>query len=214
VDSVRAAPPQAPPIDAEHASRLWRPVVAAAGKGKLTPPREAELLLGDPDPDALDRACALLQTWCWLRGLPPLDRLVAFPRTQGAVRPVMDYEPFFHALGFDVHTERVVMAYPWTKVREPTPDELLQGQHVVAANATTIAAFRFLDLELDLNERDAARGKRRAVPDRHRDWAGVKMAWQKQVTALEAQGMRLGDLRPPGLALYPPPAPRALLRDD
>jgi hypothetical protein len=146
--------------------------------------------------------------------LPPLDRVIAFPRTKGHVRAVADYEVFFEALGFDVHSERLVLGYPWAKVREPTPGELATADVLVRQHGADLRAFRFVDLELDLRERDAARGRRRPVPERFADWSAVKAAHDGALATLAPLGLRPADLRPAGAAPYPPQQAREPTRAD
>jgi hypothetical protein len=196
-------PPEPTPAD-EAGARLWRRAAQAAAKGKLLPPREAETLLGSPEPDALDQACAAIQRWCWVRGMPPLDRAIAHPRVQGPVRAAADYEVFFEALGQDVHTERFVLAYPWAKVREPSARELAWARGLAEGHGPLLRAYRLLDLELDQREQDAARGRRRPVPAGHATWEAVAAAREAHLAALAAAGVRPADLRPPGSAPYPP----------
>lgn len=195
----------------ELAPRLWPLAVAAAAKGKLLPPADAEAELraaGDTALDALDQACALLQRWCWARGMPPIDRVIAHPRVQGAVREVADYDVFFEAMGVVVTGERFVLAYPWRKVREPTARELAWAAAFTPAQSRLVRAFRFLDLELELLDRDAARGRRRPVPPGSPSWDDVASRRAALLAELAHHAIRGADLRPPGQAPYPPPLPR------
>ncbi|HUR62624.1 MAG TPA: hypothetical protein VM286_09710 [Candidatus Thermoplasmatota archaeon] len=191
-----------------HAARLWNLAAHTAAKGKLLAPADAEALLADPDVHALDRACAALQAWCWVRGMPPLDRAIAHPRTQGDVRRIADYDVFFEAMARNVHTEKFVLAYPWRKVREPAPRELAWARTILANHAALLRRFRFLDLELELREQDAARGRKRPEPAGHATWPQALAAHAGLVRELAALGIQAADLRPPGAAPYPPPAPR------
>jgi hypothetical protein len=179
----------------------------AAAKGKLLAPADAEARIAHPDVGALDRACAVMQAWCWVRGMPPLDRAIAHPRQQ-AVREVADYDVFFEAMGRSVHTERFVLAYPWQKVREPSARELAWARGLLLSHPALLRGFRFLDLELDLREQDAARGRKRPAPGTHATWADAADRHRALATELQALGVALTDVRPPGTAPYPPPGPR------
>jgi hypothetical protein len=192
----------------QAACRLWPLAADAAAKGKLLAPADAEARIAHPDIHALDRACAAMQVWCWVRGMPPLDRAVAHPRTQGAVREVADYDVFFEALGRTIHNERFVLAYPWRKVREPSPRDLAWARDLVARHHALLREFRFLDLEMDQREQDAARGRKRPAPAGHADWAAATERHRSLVAGLAALGVKVADLRPPGTAPYPPPGPR------
>jgi hypothetical protein len=197
------------PDRCDHAAaRLWAPTAQAAAKGRLLAPADAEAVLADPDVHALDRACAAMQAWCWVRGMPPLDRAIAHPRQQGPLREVADYDVFFEAMGRTIHTERFVLSYPWQKVREPAPRELAWARGLMASHPALVREFRFLDLELDLREQDAARGRKRPAPDKHPDWAAVADRHRALGEALHGLGVAVADLRPPGSAPYPPPGPR------
>jgi hypothetical protein len=196
------------------AARLWGLAAQAAAKGKLLAPADAEAHIAHRDINALDRACAAMQAWCWVRGMPPLDRAIGHPRVQGPIRRVADYDAFFEAMGRNVHTERFVLAYPWRKVREPAPRELAWARLLLATQATLIAAFRVLDLELDLRERDAARGRRRPEPTGHASWDAAMAKQRRLLADLQAVGVGAADLRPPGSAPYPPPSPRDPVRPD
>lgn len=198
----------AEPCD-HDAVRLWHPAVAAASKGKLLPPRQAELLLARPDVDALERACAALQAWCWVRGLPPLDRVISLERVQGPGLVVADYDVFFEATGRDVHNERFVLAYPWSRVREPHAAGIQRARELMAGHAAPLRAFRFLDLEAELREADAARGRKRATPAGFPDWKAAEARLLELAKQLRTIGVEHEDLRPPGNAPYPPPAPRS-----
>jgi hypothetical protein len=193
---------------ADAACRLFPLAVTSAAKGKLVPPADAEILLASPHLDAVEQACAALQAWCWVRGLPPLDRLVAHPRTRDPFRPVADYEAFYEALGWDVATERSVLAYPWRKVMEPTSAEVARAARLLREAAPPLRSFRRLDLELDLREADGARGRRRPVPEGFASWEAVAGARDRTLRELAPLGVTLHDLRPAGAAPYPPPRPR------
>jgi hypothetical protein len=192
----------------EAAAKLWNLAAHTAAKGKLLAPADAETLLADPDIHALDRACASMQAWCWMRGMPPLDRAIAHPRTQGDLRKVADYDVFFEAMGRNVHTEKFVLAYPWRKVREPAPRELGWARSLLAAQQPLLRRFRFLDLELELREQDGARGRKRPEPAGHATWPLAVAAHAALVAELAALGIKALELRPPGAAPYPPPPPR------
>lgn len=192
----------------------------AASKGKPVAPIETEAVVQAalaggrpegphdvPDDAALHDALSLLQVWCWMRGMPPMDQWVALPRTTGAARVVADYEVYFQSLGYDVHTSRFVAAYPWTKVREPAPAELSLAWQVHQDHGTEVAAYRFLDLELELLEKDSARGKRRPIPEGFASWDAVRDSRNAQGHALGILGWGPALLRPPGKAPYPPVEP-------
>ena len=197
------------PNEWDHAAcRLWPLVVAAASKGKLVSPAEAERLLSHVDLDAVEKACAALQRWCWLRGLPPLDRVVSYARARDPVRPVADYEVFFEAMGVDVTTERFVLAYPWRKVMEPSPSDVAAARVWVEGMEPALRAFRFVDLELDLREADAAKGRRRPAPQGFSSWDAAAGRHRDLLGQFDAAGLHLRDLRPPGTASYPPPRPQ------
>lgn len=189
------------------ACRLWPLAIAAASKGRLVPPSEAERLLAHTDLEAVEKASAALQTWCWLRGLPPLDRVIAHARARDPLRPVADYEVFFEAMSVDVATERFVLAYPWRKVMAPTPTGVAAARAMVAARGPTLRAFRFLDLELDGREANAAKGRRRPAPMGYPSWEDAAQHYSALLAELAALGLQLHDLRPPGPAPYPPPRP-------
>ncbi|HEX2066586.1 MAG TPA: hypothetical protein VHI93_07220 [Candidatus Thermoplasmatota archaeon] len=202
-------PGQAAPSEWDHAAaRLWGLAAQSAVKGKLLAPADAEARLAHPDVDALDQACAAMQAWCWVRGMPPLDRAIAHPRQQGPVRVVADYDVFFEAMGRSVQTERFVLAYPWQKVREPMPRELAWARSLLATEAALLRGFRFLDLELDLREQDSARGRTRPAPGLHAAWADAAERHRALANELAVAGVALADVRPPGSAPYPPPVPR------
>lgn len=192
----------------DAACRLWHPAAQAAAKGKLLPPADGEVALKHSDLDALDKACAALQVWCWVRGMPPLDRIISHPRVQGPLREVADYDVFFEAMGQDVHHEKFVLAYPWAKVKEPAPRDVAWARELMRSHQPLLRRFRFLDLELDLLEEDAARGRRRPVPSGQTTWETVKAAQQECLAELRVLGVSLPDVRPPGKAPYPPPPPR------
>ena len=192
----------------DAAARLWSKAAQAAAKGKLLAPADAEAILAHPDVEALERACLAMQAWCWVRGMPPLDRAIAHPRERGPVREVADYDVFFEAMGRNVRTEPFVLSYPWRKVREPSPRELAWARSLMARHTPLLRRFRFLDLEIDLRERDAARGRKRPVPAGHETWTSVETAHRSLAAALRAEGIDVADLRPPGTAPYPPPGPR------
>lgn len=198
------------PEPCDHdAVRLWHPAVAAATKDKLLPPRQAELILARPEVDALERACAALQAWCWLRGLPPLDRAISLERVQGPGLVVADYDVFFEAMGRDVHNERFVLAYPWSRVREPHAAGIARARGLLGDHAPLLRAFRFLDLESELREADAARGRKRATPNGFADWNAAEARLHAVMHELRTLGVEHEDLRPPGRAPYPPPTPRS-----
>src|SRR5947207_400181 len=94
-----------------------------------------------------------------------------------------------------------------------TPDErdhaaaALWGKAVPAA-APPLRAFRFLDLELDLREQDAARGRKRPTPPGHASWTSAEAQHRLLAEDLLALGVRPADLRPPGATPYPPTGPR------
>jgi hypothetical protein len=201
--------PAPTPDEWDHAAtRTWGLAAQAAAKGKLLAPADAEARIAHPDIHALDRACAAMQAWCWVRGMPPLDRAIAHPRQQGPVREVADYDVFFEAMGRSIHTERFVLAYPWQKVREPSPRELAWARGLLVTQQPLLREFRFLDLELDLREQDAARGRKRPMPGGHATWAEAADRHRALADALQAVGIAVADLRPPGTAPYPPPGPR------
>jgi len=196
------------PDEWDHAAaRLWPLAAQTAAKGKFLSPADAEAHLAHPDIQALDNACAAMQAWCWVRGMPPLDRAIAHPR-QTAVRELADYDVFFEAMGRNVHTEKFVLAYPWKRVREPNARELAWARDLMARHGALLRRFRFLDLELELREQDAARGRKRPEPTGHTTWPAVLAAHAAAVKELAALGVDAGALRPPGTAPYPPPGPR------
>ncbi|HET6399648.1 MAG TPA: hypothetical protein VFH47_08865 [Candidatus Thermoplasmatota archaeon] len=192
----------------EAACRVFPLAAAASAKGKLVPPAAAEAHLAMPELDAVEQACSALQTWCWVRGLPPLDRLVAHARARDPVRPVADYEAFYEALGWDVTTERAVLGYPWRKVMEPTPEDVGRAVRLAQGCAAPLREWRRLDLELDLREADAARGRRRPAPTGTASWDDARALHARLLGPLQAAGAALATLRPPGAAPYPPPRPR------
>lgn len=192
----------------EAACQLWPLAVAAASKGKLVPPAEAERLLASTDVHAVDNACASLQRWCWMRGLPPLDRVIAHPRMRH-VREIADYDVFFEAMAVIVTTEAFVFAYPWRRVQEPSAEEYAWASHCIEGAGPTVRRFRACDLELELREADAARGRTRPVPAGFAAWSDVAAQRERLAGELAAAGVARGLLRPPGSAPYPPPRPRA-----
>lgn len=193
----------------EQASALWTMAKARALKRRTLTYAEAASALGIAV-DEVPAACHPIHVWCWMRGMPPLNVVVVprgkTPATDGGF-DAADYDVVHEALGHSVYTLEHAWHYPWTKVPDPTPEQLAGAVAAHASHGPELRRFRFLDLELELRLRDEARGRRRPIPQGHADWRSVEVGHAAVATQLAAAGIVERDLRPGGKGPYPPPRP-------
>lgn len=191
------------------AARLWPLLKKRAAKRKTLTHAEMAEAFAIPAGRVLDVAWPI-HVWCWVRGMPPLN-VVVVPRGKTAAPEggfdATDYDVVHEALGRSVYTLEDAWFYPWAKVPDPTPEQLAWALRLHAAHWQDLRDARFLDLELELRQRDEARGFKRPPPDRHQGWAAVAQAHRDVLARLEAAGVPARDLRPPGKGPYPPPRP-------
>ena len=203
---------QAPPAtmdQAEQAALLWGLAKRRALKRKTLTHAEAAEALGIPVEQVPDAAWPL-HVWCWVRGMPPLN-VVIVPKGTKALPEggftATDYDVMHEALGHTVYTLEHAWHYPWEKVPDPTPEQLAWALGLHERRRQAIWDFRFLDLELELRQRDEARGRRRPAPGGHAKWASVEDGRRRILADLQEAGIAERDLRPPGKGPYPPPRP-------
>jgi hypothetical protein len=205
--AVAAAAPDG--VVLEHAAALWGLLKKRAQKRKTLTYAEAAEALGIEHGQALGVAWPL-HVWCWMRGLPPIN-VVLVPRGKTAAPEggfkATDYDVFHEALGRTVYTLEDAWFYPWDKVPDPTPEQLAWALHMHATHWQDLRDVRFLDLELELRQRDEARGFKRPPPGTHATWKDAEGALARLLAELELAGLRPADLRPPGKGPYPPPRP-------
>lgn len=194
----------------EQAATLWPLAKARALKRKTLTHAEASAAIPGLAPEDVQQAAWPLHVWCWVRGMPPLN-VVVVPK--GTKAPPdggfasTDYDVVHEALGRSVYTLEDAWFYPWTKVPDPTPEQLAAALAAHAAHHADLRAFRLLDLELDLRLRDEARGRKRPAPAGHATWTAAEQAHAAVAARLKAVGLSIADLRPPGKGPYPPPRP-------
>lgn len=193
----------------ELASNLWPLVKKRAQKRKTLTRAEASEELGVPVDD-VPTVVWPLHVWCWVRGMPPLN-VVVVKRGKTADPDggftATDYDVFHEALARSVYTLEDAWFYPWEKVPDPTPQQLAWALDVHGHHHDLVRRFRFLDLELELRQRDEARGFKRPAPAGHATWKEAEAAHKGLAASLQAVGVKASDLRPPGKGPYPPPRP-------
>ena len=195
--------------DAETAARLWPLAKKRALKRKTLPHAEAAEALGVTFGEVPGLAWPI-HVWCWVRGMPPLN--VVVNRRGKTADPeggftATDYDVVHEALGRSVYTLEDAWFYPWDRVPEPTPEQLAQALAWHGAHHGLLSEFRFLDLELELRQRDEARGFRRPPPRDLPSWRAVEHAHADVAARLAAAGIPAASLRPGGKGPYPPPRP-------
>lgn len=191
------------------AGTLWGLAKKRALKRKTLTHAEVAEALGI-DLAAVPGVAWPLHVWCWVRGLPPLNVVIVKRGTKAEPEggfTATDYDVFHEAMGQTVYTLEHAWHYPWEKVPDPTPEQLAWALRVHADHHAAIAAFRFLDLELELRHRDEARGFKRPPPTGHPAWKEAEAAHKAAVARLAAAGIATKDLHPGGKGPYPPPRP-------
>lgn len=204
-----AAATRPAPDRLEAAAKLWPLLKRRAAKRKTLPYAEASEQLGVPV-DEWPRGAWPLHAWCWVRGMPPLN-VVLVPRGKTQAPEggftATDYDVVHEALGRSVYTLEDAWFYPWEKVPDPTPEQLAWALRLHGGHWQDLWDWRFLDLELELRQRDEARGFKRPPPGRHASWADAAKTHGALATRLAMAGVKERDLRPPGKGPYPPPRP-------
>lgn len=193
----------------ELAATLWPLAKKRALKRKTLTHAEAAEALGIP-PGQVPAAAWPLHVWCWVRGMPPLNVVVVRRGTTADPEggfTATDYDVVHEALGLSVYTLEQAWHYPWEKVPDPEPAQLAWALRVHAAHHEVLSRFRLLDLELELRQRDEARGFRRPPPAGQADWRAAEAAHRAATAALAVAGVAIADLRPPGKGPYPPRRP-------
>lgn len=193
----------------ELAANLWPLLKKRARKRRTLTHAEASEALGVPASEVLHAAWPI-HVWCWVRGMPPLNVVLTkrgkTPDPEGGFTAT-DYDVFHDALARSVYTLEDAWFYPWEKVPDPTPEHLAWALRIHKDLYPLVRDFRFLDLELELRQRDEARGFKRPAPAGQSDWKAAHKDWQRLAADLAASGVAERDLRPPGKGPYPPPRP-------